>query len=317
MKIKILIPVYNDWESILRLLQEIDENIGVIKKTSFSVFIINDGSDNKDFFRLRLQSLELKNIKSVEIMHLKENQGHAKAIANGLGFIHTRLGFKPKGEEKFDYVIPMDGDGEDRPEELFLFCKKINLNPNNIILGKRVKRSEGLIFRMCYFLHKILTSLYFDRTINFGNYNCLPKHTVSNMVKNGFTQFSFSGSLFQQLNNSFYKEIPSVRGKRYYGPSKMSFLNLLKHSLMIFAVNIYEIEGKAIVYGIMFLFFSLGFYAESGDFIFSSLFLLISVLNFIFYFVVKFFLNKFILGEIKKEPRALPPQNIASVEKII
>ena len=86
---------------------------------------------------------------------------------------------------------------------------------------------------------------------------------------------------------------------------------------MIFAVNIHEIRGKAIVYGIMFLFFSLGFYAESGDFIFSSLFLLIFVLNFIFYFVIKFFLNKFILGEIKKELRAPPPQNIASVEKII
>jgi len=134
MKIKLLIPVYNDWESLLRLLQEIDENIGVIKKTSFSVFIINDGSDNKDFFRLRVQALELKNIKSLEIMHLKENQGHARAIINGLGFINGRLKSEPTNDEKYDYVIPMDGDGEDRPEEINKFLDEIKNSNNKPVL---------------------------------------------------------------------------------------------------------------------------------------------------------------------------------------
>ena len=318
MKIKILIPVYNDWESLLCLLQEIDKNIGVIKKTSFTIFIVNDGSDNKDFFRLRVQSLELKNIKSIEIMHLKENQGHAKAIINGLGFIEGRLSFTPKGEEKFDYIIPMDGDGEDRPEELFLFCKEIKLNPNRIIVGKRIRRSEGFIFRICYSLHKFLTVLYLDKTINFGNYVCLPKHTVSSLVKNGFSQYSFSGTLFQELDSSayHYNEIPSVRGKRYHGPSKMSFLSLLKHSIMIFSVNINKVFNKTMVYGIIFLIASIMAYTDRFYRSLSLLFLVSLVLNFIFYFIVKFFSHKFILEKIKKKEK-VPPENIDTVEKLI
>ena len=317
MKIKLLIPVYNDWESLLRLLQEIDENIGVIKKTSFSVFIINDGSDNKDFFRLRVQALELKNIKLVEIMHLKENQGHAKAITNGLGFIYARLSHKPMNEEKYDYVIPMDGDGEDRPEELFLFCKEIKLNPDRIILGKRVKRSEGIIFRICYSLHKFLTAIYLGRYINFGNYVCLPKYMVKNMVKNGFSQNSFSGTLFQELDGSPYPpiEIPSVRGERYHGPSKMSFLNLLKHSIMIFSVNYTKVRDRVVMSNIALLFSSGAFYVQSQMFSLSLFLFILVILNSSFYLIVKFFLNK-IITEIKnKEPVA--PENIDTVEKII
>ena len=316
MKIKLLIPVYNDWESLLRLLQEIDENIGVIKKTSFSVFIINDGSDNKDFFRLRVQALELKNIKSLEIMHLKENQGHARAIINGLGFINGRLKSEPTNDEKYDYVIPMDGDGEDRPEELFLFCKEIKLNPDRIILGKRVKRSEGIIFRICYLLHKFLTAVYLGRYINFGNYVCLPKYIVKNMVKNGFSCDSFSGTLFQEFDGSAYPpvEIPSARGERYHGPSKMSFLKLLKHSIMIFSVNYTKVRDRVIYSNIALLIVcALSFIDQMLGL---SLFLFVFViLNSTFYLIVKFFLNKIIAAIKNKSP--VPPENIDTVERII
>ena len=80
---------------------------------------------------------------------MRNNKGHARCIAAGLKHISEN--------EDFDYVIPMDGDGEGRPEEISYFVEKIKDNPNNTIVGERVKRSDGLIFKIFYFFHKIIT----------------------------------------------------------------------------------------------------------------------------------------------------------------
>ena len=88
----------------------------------------------------------LINIKSLKLINMRNNKGHARCIAAGLK--HTLE------NEDFDYVIPMDGDGEDRPEEIRNFLEKIRDNPNRSIVGERVKRSESLIFKICYFFQK-------------------------------------------------------------------------------------------------------------------------------------------------------------------
>ena len=157
---------------------------------------------------------------------MRNNKGHARCIATGLKHISEN--------EDFDYVIPMDGDGEDRPEEIRNFVDKIKDNPNKSIVGERVKRSEGLIFKICYFLHKIITYTFTGKFIKFGNFTCLTKETVKKLVEEKATWSSFSGSLAKTENNLI--KSPSIRGPRYFGPSKMSFLNLLKHSLAIIAV---------------------------------------------------------------------------------
>ncbi len=47
-------------------------------------------------------------------------------------------------KKEFDYVIPMDGDGEDRPEEIKDFIQLAEQSNNQSIVGERVKRSESL-----------------------------------------------------------------------------------------------------------------------------------------------------------------------------
>ena len=54
------------------------------------------------------------------------------------------------------------------------------------------------------------------------------------MIKESATWNSFSGSLTKLENIRL--SISSTRGQRYFGPSKMSFINLIKHSLSIVAV---------------------------------------------------------------------------------
>jgi len=221
MKIKILIPVFNDWQSVFKLLDEINLRLKNLEH-EVSVIIINDASnhDRED------EDKDFENINSVKILNMKINQGHGRCIATGLKYIFEK--------ENFDYVIPMDGDGEDRPEEIKNFIDQISNSNIKPIVGERIKRSEDLIFKICYQLHKLITLTFTGKTIKFGNFTCLPKSTVEKMVNEKATWNSFSGSL-SKIENNFIK-IPSIRGARYFGPSKMNFYNLIKHSLSIISV---------------------------------------------------------------------------------
>ena len=221
MKIKILIPVYNDWQSTFKLIDEIN-SLSIDPKFQISIIIVNDASNHdrpnneKDY----------ENFQSLKIINMKINQGHARCIATGLKYIYQK--------EEFDYIIPMDGDGEDRPEEIKEFLNKIDESNGRAIIGQRVKRSEGLIFKICYQIHKLITLTFTGKSIRFGNYTCLPKTIVEKMINEKATWNSFSGSLTKLEKDLL--PIPSSRGPRYFGPSKMSFFNLLKHSLSIISV---------------------------------------------------------------------------------
>ncbi len=221
MDIIILIPVFNDFKSASKLIEEIDINISDLN-ASFSVIVVNDGSTEEKI----LETKNLNNIKSLKLINMRNNRGHARCIAAGLKHISEN--------EEFDYVIPMDGDGEDRPEEIKYFLEKTKNNPNRTIVGERVKRSESFIFKMCYFLHKIITFTFTGKFIKFGNFTCLTNDTVKKLIKEKATWSSFSGSLAKTESNLIKSQ--SIRGSRYFGPSKMSFLNLIKHSLSIIAV---------------------------------------------------------------------------------
>ena len=242
-KIKILIPIYNDWQSVFKLLENINLEVSTLK-FEFSVMIINDASTES---RPEL-SANLENLKSVQVINMKQNRGHARCNAAGLKHINEK--------EEFDYVIPMDGDGEDRPEELSLLIEKIQEYPNTVVTANRVKRSEGFMFKFCYLTHKYLTLVFTGQAIKYGNYTCLPKSAVNIMINEPATWSSFSGSLAKIAK--VRKSVPSERGTRYFGPSKMSFVNLIKHSLSIIAVFKTALLIRSILFLIAYLFLVIG-----------------------------------------------------------
>ena len=154
-KTKILVPVYNDWQSAFKLLEEIDAHLEGWD-ADISVIIINDASTQKkpDNF------LSFKNLKSVKIINMINNRGHGRCNAAGLKYIYEK--------EDFDYVIPMDGDGEDRPEEIKEFINQIKDSNGKPIVGLRVKRSESLFFQICYKLHKHYQSSHLRKVVKVG-----------------------------------------------------------------------------------------------------------------------------------------------------
>jgi len=220
-KIIIIIPIFNDWDSLKQLLLEIDQVIKEIEGVLVDCLVINDASTTKT-----PEINRPKNIKSLKILNMKQNKGHAKCNAFGIRYSIQK--------EKFDFLILMDGDGEDRPAELRSLIYKAKNDPKYSVVAKRVKRSEGIFFKTLYLMHKIITYIFTGKIINFGNYSCLTTNDVKIIQDKASLWNSYSGTIKKYLLN--YNEIDSTRGKRFFGPSKMSLFNLIIHSFSIIAV---------------------------------------------------------------------------------
>ena len=180
---------------------------------------------------------------------MKQNKGHARCNAAGLKYISEK--------ENFDYVILMDGDGEDRPEELTSLFNKSKENSSKTVTLDRLKRSEGLFFKLLYEGHKILTYVFTGKLVKFGNYSCLPNEDATRLTKEACIWSSFSGSVTKVISDRV--SVPSIRGQRYFGPSHMNLFNLLIHSFSIIAV----FRGAVIIRSVLFLFIYLFFVSNN------------------------------------------------------
>ena len=268
---KILIPVFNDWESLLSLLNNIHtlkiNNIAHIK-----VLIVDDCSTE-----ILNKKIEFDSFKNIEIIKNSKNIGHGKSIAHGINYISKK--------NDFDYLIVMDGDGEDRPEEVKeLILKSIDL-PSLTITANRIKRSESAFFKLSYHLHKILTLVLTGYSIKFGNFMCIPRQDLNLIVSNKNLSVSFSGTIAKFIKNKTF--IPSMRGVRYYGPTKMSFIKLIRHSLLI--ISTFRKEAALRLSLIFLIYATLIFYFLKNMFL--LLLLPVAIINILIIFTL-FFLYK-------------------------
>ncbi len=235
-KFKIVIPVYNDWESLIKLLNEINKEVQGIEKAEFHCVVIDDAST--------IKSPEIKvpkNISTLQIISMKQNKGHARCNAFAIRHFSKN--------DDFDHLIVMDGDGEDRPIEIKMLVEKALSDTNISVVAKRIKRSEGLFFQMLYQIHKIITLIFTGKNINFGNYSCLTKNDIKILSTKESLWSSFSGSVKKHIPK--LNTINSIRGARYFGPSKMSLLNLGIHSLSIIAVFKFDVFIRAAILAVV------------------------------------------------------------------
>ena len=233
--IKFVIPLFNDWRSLEKLLININELVKG-RNFVFDFIIINDFSTEK-FEGFKKQ---MENFRSIEIFNRKINTGHQACIAFGLRYA---------SKTDFDKIIIMDSDGEDRPEEVINFLDKIEKGENKSIVAKRVKRSEGIIFKILYNIHKIITLIFTGKLINFGNFTCLNNQDVKKILNEKTVWSSFSGTVKKNIDHLDYFD--SSRGQRYFGPSKMSLYNLCIHSLSIIAVFKISVFTRAILFAVI------------------------------------------------------------------
>lgn len=244
-----LTPVYNDWESLVILIDQVGKlQQTYSEKYDFHVIAVNDGS-SEEFDADTLP----KGIK-VDVIHLKVNIGHQRAIAVGLQYIYNEV-------EGYDYVVVMDGDGEDKPEDITtLLFKAETENKRKIIFAQRKKRQESLLFKIGYFFYRFLFHALTGQKISFGNFSAIPKPLLGKVVHQSNIWNHYSGGIIQ--SKIPFDKVLLDRGKRYKGVSKMNLNALIIHGLSSIAVYFDSLSIRILrysVYGIIFCTVSVGY----------------------------------------------------------
>lgn len=238
-KLVIVIPSYNDWEALEKLLLLIDEII-LTQGLNLEVVIVDDYSTKpvpSSLSRVRRQ------IQAVYLLRLRRNLGHQRAIAVGLSYIYRHL--------NCDLVVVMDGDGEDSP---FAIERLLNISEktgnNKIIFAKRCQRSESNTFKFFYFVYKQLYQLLIGREISVGNFSLIPASLLKNVVIVSEIWNHYSSGIYRSRIS--YLEVDVPRSKRLGGNSKMSLVSLVTHGLSSIAVY-GDIVGTRILLSIVVL----------------------------------------------------------------
>lgn len=232
MKNLIIIPVYNDWESVNHLVS----NFQILyNPTYYDVLVVNDGS-TKPLINSPSQN-------EYNVLDLNQNIGHQRAIAIGLCVAYEKMA-------NYDYVIIMDGDGEDRPEDIQSLLAIAKKN-QEIVFAKRARRHEGLIFKLLYFFYKLIFRILIGKTIDFGNFSVIPRHSLHRIISNPNLWNHYSGSIIK--SNLQYSTIECDRGKRYFGKSKMNLVSLVVHGLSAISIHFETITVRIMLASLFFI----------------------------------------------------------------
>ncbi len=232
----ILTPVYNDWASLQKLLHEIE---GTLSGHSLSVDVlaVDDGSPEVNF---SLAGLAFKRIRQVQILHLARNIGHQRAISIGLAHASKNL--------PCDAVIVLDSDGEDRPQEIPQLLAALEQHDQKIIFARRARRSEGIVFQGFYFIYKALFGMLTGRQINFGNFSLIPASLLQRVVLLPEIWNHYAAGVIR--SGLPRADIPTVRGRRYAGQSKMNLVSLILHGLSAISVYVEVVAVRLIIFSL-------------------------------------------------------------------
>jgi len=228
----ILIPNFNDWESLRLLLPQLDQAVQGLEH-QVSVLIVDDASTEPaphDWPGQNFSALD-----SVEVLHLRSNQGHQRAIALGLYHVHEFT--------DVEAVIVMDGDGEDRPEDVpELLRAYVAEEGREVVFAARTRRMESLGFRLCYRAYRLIHHAMTGVVVQVGNFSVVPRPAMSRLMAVPDLWNHYAASVYRaRLPRTL---VPLPRGRRLAGESKMNFVSLLIHGLSAMSVFSDQVSAR-------------------------------------------------------------------------
>ena len=202
--ISIIIPVFNESESIGYLLDEV-LNVMQNNKLNCELIVVNDGSN--DNTSKVLDELTIK-IKELSVISLRKNYGQTAAMSAGFD--------NSKGE----IVITLDGDLQNDPNDIPKLISHIN-EGYDLICGWRYERKDKLINRRIP--SKIANKLIANVTgLKLHDYGCSLKAFRKEIVED----IKLYGELHRflpvlaNIEGAKIKEIKVNHRSRKYGSSK-------------------------------------------------------------------------------------------------
>jgi len=233
----ILIPMYNDWEAADLLLTGLDAAFAS-SPCRAEVLLVDDGSTEPmpdSFARRRLAAL-----RSIDILQLRRNLGHQRAIAVGLVYIQAN--------RPCQAVVVMDSDGEDRPADIQRLMDRFEQESRSaIVFAARSKRLERAPFRLLYHLYRFIHRLLTGDPVRVGNFSVVPFDSLAKLVVIPEIWNHYAAAVIRSRLR--FTSIPIDRGQRVAGKSKMHFIGLLLHGLSAFFVY-GDIVGARLLVGI-------------------------------------------------------------------
>ena len=228
----ILIPNFNDWESLRLLLPELDRAVAGLDRRVF-VVVVDDASTElmpEDWPGQSFSALD-----SVEVLHLRSNQGHQRAIALGLYHLHEFT--------DAEAVVVMDGDGEDRPQDLPELLRAFDAGAGTeVVFAARTRRMESLAFRICYQAYRLVHRALTGVVVRVGNFSVVPRAAMARLMAVPDLWNHYAASVYRaRLPRTL---VPLPRGKRLAGASKMNFVSLLIHGLSAMSVFSDQVSAR-------------------------------------------------------------------------
>ena len=228
-----LIPVYDDWEVLRLLLLDLDAEFAR-QRRSISILAVDDGSRAPH----GLNGLRFVAIQSVQILHLRRNVGHQRAIALGLAYVEARLAC--------DTVVVLDADGEDTPEDATrLLDRAASEGAAKVVFALRRERSEGPVFRLFYVLYRTAFRILTGQKIRFGNFSVIPRVALRKLVAVSEIWNHYAAGVQRARVPCVY--VPTRRGKRLAGRSTMNFVSLITHGMSAISVHAETVGARMLV----------------------------------------------------------------------
>lgn len=220
----LLIPVFNDWAALGSLIPALDAALAASGRRA-SILVVDDGSQSEP--DMAEAPLALEAIAAIDVLHLRTNLGHQRAIAIGLA--HLEAQGAP------DAVVVMDGDGEDRPEDVGRLIAALDADgATRVVFAERRRRSEGPLFALLYWLYRLVHVMLTGERVRVGNFSVIPRYLLRRLVAVSDLWNHYAAAVFHARIP--YTTIPTTRGTRYAGRSQMNPVSLVTHGLAAMSV---------------------------------------------------------------------------------
>lgn len=214
-KISLIVPFYNEEDSIDSFFNTV---IPILEKTEmcYEIVCINDGSKDKTLDNLLKQK---HNNQQIKIVDFSRNFGKEAAITAGLDFAAG------------DCVIPIDCDLQDPPELILEMLKKWN-SGFDIVLGKRIDRSEDTFFKRLtsWGFYKVCRRLMdVELPPNVGDFRLMDRKVVEE-IKKMRERTRFMKGLFAYAG---FKTacVEYKRPERHIGKTKWNYWRLWNYAI--------------------------------------------------------------------------------------
>ena len=201
--ISVVVPLYNEEDSLVELSVALKKVLDSLR-CQWEVIFVDDGSTDTSFEKLQ----EINRVNSrFRCLKFKRNYGKSSALQEGFKAV------------KGDYVITMDADLQDDPEEIPALISKIN-EGYDLVSGWKKVRHDPFIKKHTSKLFNLVTSMMVG--LRLHDYNCGLKAYVKDVVKNVKVYGEMHRYIPALAHLSGYKvtEIPVTHYERKYGKTK-------------------------------------------------------------------------------------------------